>query len=189
MPTTQGGQSPAVVTGAGAGASRPSRYEAPYQWDGSRSQAQRILAWMNECIREGEMFLKSQTGYRFVDSSHRILADIGFDELPRTLSKASKNFVKKGLREIVGTLSNPRPISSFVSDNKDWANQADILNKGNMNWYLSTFADRKLREALQFAGAEGTGYLCMEWDPGYWYPGDGDITLQALGVDAVLPVQ
>jgi hypothetical protein len=144
---------------------------------------------MNECIQEGESFLKSQTGYRFVDTSHRIMADIGFDELPRTLSKASKNFVKRDVREVVGTLSNPRPISSFTTDHKDWADQADILNKGYIHWYMSKFADRRLREALQFASVEGTGYLITEWDPGYWTPTDGDITSQALGVDAVLPVQ
>lgn len=189
MPTTQGGDSPAVVTGAGAGSHRPSRYEAPYQWDGTKAQAQRILAWMNEAIQEGEHFLRSQSGYRFVDASHRIMADIGFDELPRTLSKASKNFTKKGVRELVGTLSNPRPISSFESENKDWASQSEILNKCYLHWYNSTFADRRLREALQFAAVEGTGYLMMEWDPGYWLPGDGKVTMQALGVDAVLPVQ
>lgn len=188
MPTTQERQSAAILTGAGAGSSRPSKYEAPYQWDGTGRQAQRILAWMTESIQEGEMFLKSQTGYRFVDASHRIMADIGFDELPRTLSKASKNFVKRDVRELVGTLANPRPITSFRTDNKDWVDQAEILNKSYQHWYTSSFIDRRLREALQFAAVEGTGYLIMEWDPGFWVPGDGDIALQALGVDAVLPV-
>lgn len=188
MPTTQGGQSPVIVTGSHP--KRPSRYEAPYSWDGTGSSAQRILSWMNECIQEGEVFLKSQTGYRFVDTSHRIMADIGFDAgIPETLSKVSKNFVKRDVRELVGTLANPRPISSFKTDNKDWEDQTDILNKGYMHWYLSSFADRRLREALQFAAVEGTGYLCIEWDPGYWGPSDGEIKLQALGVDAVLPVQ
>lgn len=187
MPIDQGGSSPAVITGSNP--RRPSRYEAPYQWDGSKGQAQSILAWINEAIQEGELFLRGQTGYKFVDTSHRILADIGFDSLPDTLSRTSENFVKRDLRELVGTLANPRPISSFKTDNKDWQDQADIVNKGYLHWYLSAFADRRLREALQFAGAEGTGYLCMEWDPGYWAPGEGEIALQALGVDAVLPIQ
>lgn len=189
MATTQGGQSPAIVTGAGQRSRRPSNYEAPYQWDGSKAQAQSIIAWVMEAVQEGEWFLRNQTGYRFVDTSHRIMSDIGFDELPRTLSKASENFVKHGVRELVGTLANPRPLSTFKSDNPDWVDQADIVNKGYMHWYLSAFADRRLREALQFAAVEGTGYLCMEWDPGYWNPTDGEITLQALGVDAVLPIQ
>src|SRR4026207_729338 len=102
MPITQGGQSPAVITGAGAaGAGRPSRFEAPYQRDGQRPQAQRIQSWITECIQEGEWFLRGQQGYMFVDTSYRILADKGFTELPDTLSKASKNFVKRDLRETV----------------------------------------------------------------------------------------
>lgn len=189
MPVTQGGNSPSIITGAGAGSSRPSRYEAPYQWDGGRSSAQRILSWIFESIQEGENFLKSQTGYRFVDASHRIMADIGFDEIPRTLSKASKNFVKRDVRELVGTLSNPRPISCFKTDNPAYQEQATILDKGHLHWYWSTFADRKLRNALQFAAVEGTGYLTMDWNPGYWGIGDGEIELSALGVDAVLPIQ
>ena len=188
MPTTQGGQSPAVVTGAGARSFRPSKYEAPYQWNGDGPQAQRILAWLAESIQEGETFLKNQTGYKFVDASLRIMSDIGFDELPRTLSKASKNFVKRDVRELVGTLANPRPITSFRSDNEEWADQADILNKAYQHWYLDSFVDRRLREALQFAAWEGTGYLIMEWEPNYWIPGDGDIRLQATGVDSVLPI-
>lgn len=187
MPTTSGGTSPALV--AGSSPTKPSRWEAPYKWDGSRPAAQRILAWMNEAIQESEMFLKSQRGYQFVDTSYRIMADIGFDELPRTLSKASDNFVKRDVRELVGTLANPRPIVSFKCENPDYEHQSDILNKGYLHWYLSSFADRKLRQALQFAAVEGTGYLYMDWDPGYWEPGQGEIVLQALGVDAVLPVQ
>jgi hypothetical protein len=144
---------------------------------------------MNEGIQEGETFLKNQTGWRFVDFSHRIMNDIGFDEVPGTISKASENFVKRDTREMVGTLANPRPISSFDSDHEDWVEHADILNKGYLNWYMSQFADRRLREALQYAAVEGTGYLVTEWDPGYFTPGDGEVKSQALGVDQVLPVQ
>lgn len=190
MATLQGGQSPAIITGAGAGSFRPSKYEAPYQWDGSRGQAQRILSWINECIQEGDVFLRNQTGYKFVDTSHRIMADLMDPAtLPDTLSHASKNFIKRDVKESVGTLANPRPISTFATENELWNDQAEILNKSYMGWYLSAFADRRIREALQYAAVEGTGYLIQEWDPGYWVPGDGEITLQALGVDAVLPIQ
>jgi len=190
MPITQGGQSPAVITGAGAsGAGRPSRFEAPYQWDGQRPQAQRIQSWITECIQEGEWFLRGQQGYQFVDTSYRILSDKGFTELPDTLSKASKNFVKRDLRETVGLLANPRPLASYLTENDAYLNHNDILNKGYLHWKNACFSDRKLRKALQYAGEEGTGYLIQEWDPSYWEPGNGDVREQALGVDAVLPIQ
>lgn len=179
-------KSPAILTGSSA--NRPSRYEAPYRYDGSPSSQDRILGWMREAISEGEWFLKSQTGYRFVDHSYRIMNDIGFDELPATLSKSSANFVKRDVREQIGMLSNPRPITSYKTLNPKFDPQTFIMNQLYMGWYYMQFVDRALAGALKYAGVEGTGYLMMEWDSGY-FGGRADIKMTPLGVDAVLPVQ
>ena len=58
---------------------KPSRYEAPYLWDGSQGQGDRIIGWVLEAVAEGEAFLKGQRGFAFVDTSHRIMADVGFE--------------------------------------------------------------------------------------------------------------
>lgn len=174
-----------IVTNQG-----PSRFEAPRRWDGiDKGGKDRLLGWIREGVQEGEWFLRGNSGYQFVDRSHRLMADIGFDEVPSTLSKASLNFVKRDIREVVATLSNPRPINSFRCDNPEWDHQAEILNKAYRNWYNHCDVDRRIKEALQYAAVEGTGYLMTEWDPGYWSNGEGDIRCQPLGVDAVLPIQ
>ena len=170
---------------------RPSKYEAPFMASNVQDQASkdRFLAWLHQAIADGEWFLKTQSGYRFVDTSHKIMSDLGFDELPATLSKASVNFIKRDVRELVAMLANPRPISSFKCENPEYDKQTEILNQCYTNWSNSTFMDRVLKSALQYAAVEGTGYLMMEWDPGYWGTGKGDIRLTPLGVDAVLPIQ
>ena len=167
---------------------RPSAYEAPFAYDGSQSSKDRILGWVQGAIVEAESLLKANSGYAFVDASRRIMADWGFDELPSTLSKVSFNFVKRDVRELIATLANPRPVSSFKTDNQLYNFTADVLNKCYMAWYLACNVDRKLRKALQYAGVEGTGYLMTGWDPGYWGTGKGEIALTALGVDQVLPL-
>jgi len=178
---------PSIARG---GFNQPSRFEAPRRWDGKdQSGKDRLLGWMREAIQDGEWFLKGQSGYQFVDTSYRIMNDLGLEEIPSTLSKASMNFVKRDIREVVATLSNPRPINSFVCDNPEFDAQADILNKGYLNWYNQCDVDRKIKEAVQYAVIEGTGYLHMDWDPGYWANGQGDVRIQSLGVDNVLPVQ
>ena len=182
-------QAPAVITSPGSNVNRPSRYEAPFQWAGDGPSRDRILGWLREAIQEGEWWLNSQQGPKFVDASHRIMADIGFDELPPTLSKASLNFVKRDVRELIATLSNPRPIAAFKTENPAYDNQGDILNKLWMSWYYNAFVDRQLRAGLQYMGVEGTGYLQIGWDPNYWTPGQGDISLRPLGVDGFLPIQ
>lgn len=178
-------KAPAIVTGS---ARRPSRYEVPFSADGTRNQSDAILGWMREGVAEAESFLRTQTGYRFVDHSYRIMNDIGFDELPSTLSKASMNFVKRDVRELLGMLSNPRPISSFKTSNREYDQEIHILNNCYLGWYNMQFVDRSIRAALDYAGIEGTGYLLMEWSAGY-YGGKPDINLSPLGVDGFLPIQ
>ena len=170
---------------------RPSRYEAPFHITNLQDQGQRdrFLSWMRDSVAQSEAFLRTQSGYRFVDTSHKIMADIGFDELPATLSKASYNFVKRDVRQLVAMLANPRPISSFKCENPAYDHQTEILNQCYLHWNSAAFVDRQLRSALQYAAVEGTGYLMTEWDPGYYSMGKGDIRLTPLGVDAVLPVQ
>lgn len=168
---------------------RPSRYEAPYTWDGSQSSTDALLGWVRDAVNEGEQFLKGQTGYRFVDASNRIMLDLLDDGMPPTLSKASNNFIKRDVRELVGMLSNPRPLTSFKCDNPAYDEQAAILNRLYMAWYNQNFVDRAIKAALQYAAVEGTGYLMMDWDPGYWTPSKGEVTLTPLGVDQVLPIQ
>lgn len=172
----------------GAGANRPSRYEAPFMWDGSQGQKDRLIGWMGEAVAEGETFLRGQRAYEFVDVSHRIMNDVGFDELPPTLSHASLNFVKRDVRELVATLSNPRPITAFRCDNPDYSQQSWLLNAMYQAWYWESLADRNLRTALQYAAVEGTGYLMTGWDPGFWGTQRGGISLEGLGVDNVLPI-
>lgn len=167
---------------------RPNSYEAPFAWDQSQSSTDRILGWLQGALVEGRSFLQAQTGYRFIEASHRIMADYGFDELPSTLSKVSMNFVKRDIRELVATLANPRPIASYKCDNPEYDMQVDVLNRCYMAWYLSGFVDRKIRQALQYAAVEGTGYLLTGWDPAYWGPGKGDVELTALGASAVYPL-
>lgn len=181
------GPGPAIITGSDP--RRPSRYEAPFRYDGSGPSQDRILGWMREAVNEGEWFLRNQSGHQFIDASWRIMNDIGFDELPSTLSHVSDNIIKRDVRELVATLSNPRPISSYKCDNSDYDSQAWLLNQLYLSWYQNCFVDRSIRSALQYAAVEGTGYLLTDWDPGYWTMGRGDVRLRPLGVDSVLPLQ
>lgn len=178
----------AATTSMSSPKGRPSSYEAPYPWDHTQSSKDRILGWVQGAIVEAESLLKSNSGYNFVDASRRIMADWGFDELPSTLSKVSFNFVKRDARDLIATLANPRPISTFKTDNQLYNFQADVLNKCYLAWYIRCNVDRSIRKALQYAAVEGTGYIMTGWNPGYWGTGKGDIELTALGVDQVLPL-
>jgi hypothetical protein len=86
-------------------------------------------------------------------------------------------------------MSNLRPLWNYATDNRDLDEQAELLNKLLLNWYQTTFADRQIKKALQYAAVFGTGYLGPDWKSDYWTRGRGDIVLKAYSPEDVFSCQ
>lgn len=161
-------------------------YECP-----SRLMAEREkLAWIQQGVREGENYLQGQRAYQDIDRAIDVINGTDEDENRLTdLSRVRVNRLKRQIREVVATLSNLRPLWGFKSDNPTYEHQTEILNKLVLSWWHSTFADRKIREALQYAAVQGTGYLSPVWERDFWHLGRGDVALHAYGPKDILPIQ
>lgn len=168
-----------------------SDYRCPPLWNdkGEPTDEKVTLGWLNEAIQEGTNFLKSQRGYGDIDRAMDILAGPGDERIPQALSRVHSNRLKRQVREIVATLSNLRPIWNYKTDNKELADQGALLGKLVKAWYHTTFADRSIREAVQYAAVEATGYISPIWERDFWATGRGDIKLYTYGAKDVLPVQ
>jgi hypothetical protein len=158
--------------------------------DGTPTSSDRKLGWLREAISEGETFLRMQRGYRDIDRAFDLISGYNTDErIPASLSGVNVNRVKRNLRELVATLSNLRPMWGYKNDNKQYDQQALILNRLVNAWWHNTFADRRIRGALQYAFGLGTGYVSPYWKRDMLVRGRGDIALDVLGPREVLPVQ
>jgi hypothetical protein len=169
-----------------------SDYRAPALWNnkGERTPDDQVTGWLREAVAEGEAFLKSQRAFEDIDLAADIIAGPGNSErLPKTLSRVHVNRLKRQIREMVATQSNLRPTWAYKTDNKDLEDQVVVLNKLVQAWWLGTFADRSVREALQYANALGTGYVSPVWEKDFWCFGRGDIVLETYGPKDVLPIQ
>lgn len=170
-----------------------SDYRCPAMWDkdGHDSQAQRDLklGWLKEAISEGNNFLKCQRAYPDIDRAHDLLFGPFEERVPQALSQINVNRLKRQIKEQVAVLSNLRPIWNYKTDNRQAEAQCVVLNKLLAAWFQGTFADRSLREALQYAAVEGIGYASPVWERDFWGTGRGDIELLTYGAKDVLPVQ
>lgn len=146
------------------------------------------LAWIRECEQEGTAFLRGCRAYPDLDRGIDIIAGMDDDPVPESLSNVYSNRLKRQLREVVATLSNLRPLWGYNADNEEFSKPSEILNKLVYSWWLSTFADRSIRQAMQWA-CISTGYLSPRWNPDYWQTGRGDIVLDVYGPRDVLPIQ
>ena len=64
-----------------------------------------------------------------------------------------------------------------------------MMNQVCRSWYLETFADRSVKEALQYAAATGRGWLHPIYRRDMAGTGKGDIKLLTFGAPCVLPTQ
>jgi len=147
------------------------------------------LGWLREAVKEGETFIRNTTAYPDFERAKQIIAGIHEAKVPQQLSRITVNLEKRLIRDIVATMSNLRPLWGYQTDNPSQDAQAEILNHLLLNWYQTTFADRAIKEALQYAAVYGTGWLGVDWKSDYWTRGRGDIILKSYSPEDVLPLQ
>jgi hypothetical protein len=172
---------------------RDSDWRCPpaYTAQGDLTTSDRKLGWLREAIGEGEQFLKTQRAFMDMDRALDVIAGVSPSDSrqARTLSGLRINRAKRNVREIVSTLSNLRPMWGYKNDNKLYDSHSVVLNKLVNSWWHNTFADRRIRQALQYAMVMGTGYISPVWKRDFWNAGRGDIFLNVYGPRDVLFVQ
>jgi hypothetical protein len=164
---------------------------APFEADGDNRElatSDSLLAWAKDVVSDGRSYLRLQPAYPFIADG----IDMVNGESPvigvGTLSKMRTDQTVRNAKELIAAQTNIRIIPAFKSEMEEFRQQTTILNKSFMAWQTSTFADRRLRKAWQYAEAAGTGYIGTRYDPNYWYRGKGDIVWDAYGPLDVLPV-
>jgi hypothetical protein len=168
--------------------------QAPYmEWQCPPAAAsdERIVKWLDEATEEGQIWLKSQRGAQDFRRAMDMIA--GRDENARQRntyrSDVNPNPLKRNTREVVGALSKLRPLWGYHSDNKAYKDIAEMFNKVTRSWYLESFADRSVREAIQYAAATCRGWIRPIYRRNMYGSGQGEIKLLTYGSPCVLPVQ
>jgi hypothetical protein len=144
------------------------------------------LAWVEECLQEGEGWLEGQSAYKNLNKNIRIFQALFEDKTKSTLCS---NELKYNIRKFVETLSEVREIGTYSSDARQFKTFAELLNKVSKCIYLESQFPRQLRKALQYAAVMSTGYIwpkCKADDYGY---GERKLIFEPLGILDVVPVQ
>jgi hypothetical protein len=150
----------------------------------------RVVGWVNEACEQGQAWLKSQRGYTDISKALDILS--GKDVTPLQASYRSRintNRLKRNTREICGTLAKLRPFWGYHTENDAYKKYAEMMNKTTRAWYLETFADRAVRDALAYTAATCRGWIWPRYQRAMGGTGKGDLVLETFGQPCVLPVQ
>jgi hypothetical protein len=147
------------------------------------------LGWLREAIQQGRTFIESQRAYEDMQQALDKISGHHEEKIPEARSRIYVNRLKRQIREVVATESDIRPQWGFKTDNKELEPIEMVLNKLWHGWWLNTFADRSIREAVQYASVMGTGYVSPIWEKDFHFAGRGDIALHTYGPTEILPIQ
>lgn len=160
-----------------------------YQMPDMFQKPERRLSFCREALQEGDMQLRTMKPFQDFSDALKMVAGEESDILPAKLSSVNTNRLKRQIREVVAILSQIR--SSWFWESIDGEEQiiTDYLNKTHRAWWSTTQAEKKLREATQWAAVTGTGYIHPRWRKDRWRYGMGDILLDVFGPHQVRQVQ
>lgn len=146
---------------------------------------QELLGWLQAAASEGLTSLRREPAWSSIQTGIDYVSGLQQPLRSTALSRVTDNRVRKIVREIVSSMTDIRPIWDYKTENAKYAEQSEVLNKLVRNWWLNSYADKKLADVLMFSAVAGTGYLKVEWDPNM--PGGGNINLIALDPRDVIP--
>ena len=147
---------------------------------------ERIVAWVNEQIEEGEGWMESQHCYQQLGKNLRIF-DAVFED--KTKSTLISNGLKYDIRKFVETISDVQEIGTYASDAVQYKAHANIENKVASGIYLESFFPGQIRKVLQYATVMGRGYLWPKCKTGNYGYGERKIEFEPLGPIDLIPVQ
>lgn len=147
------------------------------------------LAFCRRAIESGIKWVEEQCSTEDLQKALDILSGKSGGALSGKWASITTGDLKRGIREIVETLSNIRPFWGYQTDNDAFKDEANMMNKVTKSVYLESFVDRSLRDALQFGAVTGAGFLYPFYARDKFGSGDGEFVFKALGQPDVLPVQ
>jgi len=148
------------------------------------------LEWLNSAVEEGQYWLKQQRGFKDFSKAFDILSSrLNPDEVLAYRSQLVTGRLKRNVREIVGAVSDIRPIWGYDSDNQAFSSNCRMMNQVNRAIYLEQYFDMALKKAHQWAASTCTGWMWPKYRRALYGTGKGDLTFATYGSPSVLPVQ
>jgi len=160
-----------------------------WQCPPAATPVERRLGWINDNTEQGISWLKSQRGHTDWRKALDVISGTVGPQPVRYRSTLNTNHLKRNIREVTGALAKLRPLWGYSSDNPAFAPNAQLFNLYVRAWYLETFADVKIKEALQYAAATCTGWIRPVYSRDFGGQGSGAVRLLSYGAPCILPTQ
>ncbi len=147
------------------------------------------LSFLHRCISQGIAWQQDNCNSTSMQRAMDILAGKSGTAQSTNWSRFTTGDLKRGVLEIVETLSDIRPYWGYSTDNKSFLEQANMMSKVAKAIYMESFVDRSIKDALQYAAVTGAGFIYPFYARSKYGSGEGHFEFMALGQPDVWPIQ
>ena len=151
-----------------------------------------VLNWIKEAVLEGEGLMRQDPLFDGMDRNmeyvlgrQAILAST--QDNPDYLSKIVLNETHRSIRRHVSSLTDIKPVFAYRTPNPNFNQHSLLLNQLVTVWWINTFSDLSLADAVKYAAVAGAGDLVCEYDP--YYGPNGDVRLMARDPRDTIPIR
>lgn len=147
------------------------------------------LGFLRRCISQGIAWQQENCNSTSMQKAMDILAGKTGGQLSSKWAHFTTGDLKRGVLEIVETLSDIRPYWGYSTDNKSFLEQANMMSKVAKAIYMESFVDRAIKDALQYAAVSGAGFIYPFYSRSMFGAGEGQFQFMALGQPDIWPIQ
>lgn len=145
-----------------------------------------LISYLQTKIGEGVSVLKKEKAFNDLPKAIEFINGNQSPIVPKALSRTSDNRLKKIAFETASSLTDVRPIWNYETNNEQFDQQGEVLNKLARGWWKNNAVDRSLVDTLLFSEAGGSGYAALVWNPDASQ--DGDFRLIPYDPRDVIPI-
>ncbi len=146
-----------------------------------------VQGWVNERIAEGDRLNRADPSFKRADE---LLADVMGEQFTGKHTSPDHqviiNQTRKAINAHASTLTDLRPLWEWRTKNETYVKHANAYNSRLLVWWLQTFADLELADAIRYACTIGSGDLVFEYDR--YYKG-GESRMMARDWRDTLPIR
>jgi hypothetical protein len=150
-------------------------------------QPTRVQGWVLERVVEGERINAADPSYR---RANELITDVMGEQYTGSHRNPEHQVVLNQTRKAINThasvLTDIRPLWEWRTENPAFKRHANAYNKRLVLWWLQTFADMELADAVRYSSAIGSGDCIFEYDRFF---NGGDMRLMPRDWRDTLPIR
>lgn len=131
---------------------------------GEDSYERDVIGFVNECLEEGDAFLRGQKNYNRISEAQKMIEEARMASGPRGLSSTEANHTAKAAMQLVSAMTDTRNFWEYRTFNRRYEKQTQILGKWSIHLWLNRQWDMRFSDMLRIITYAGTSYGHIRWD-------------------------